>query len=227
MDVLNYRRGEKALAWYLSGITGFIDAIGFIHLGGFFLSFMSGNTTRMTASMAEGKWDIALKAAGLMGLFLLGVMVGALIQRLGTKVLPEGRPREAVLCFVLLATLVAAVVATMGGETSSLISLSFAVGAMNSVFEKNGEVAISLTYATGTLVKTAQHFVGSFFGEDHRHWLYNFLLWASLASGSILGGLCYQAIGLMALWGVAGLVFAGFAAAMINRERRRRNGLGV
>ena len=35
-----YRRGERALAVYLSSITGFIDALGFLYLGGFFLSFM-------------------------------------------------------------------------------------------------------------------------------------------------------------------------------------------
>lgn len=45
----DYRRGEHALAIYLSSITGFVDTIGFMYLGGYFLSFMSGNTTRLTA----------------------------------------------------------------------------------------------------------------------------------------------------------------------------------
>ena len=80
--------GERALAVYLSSITGFIDALGFLYLGGFFLSFMSGNTTRMTAAAAEGAWPVAGKAAGVMALFLVGVMIGALISRLAHRHLP-------------------------------------------------------------------------------------------------------------------------------------------
>lgn len=98
---------------------------------------------------------------------------------------------------------------------------------MNSVFERGGEVSISLTYATGTLVKMAQRIVGAFFGEGHRPWIYNLLLWASLACGSILGGLCYQAVGLSAVHVVTLLVLAACVAAIANRERRRRAGLEV
>ncbi|WP_448851279.1 YoaK family protein [Corynebacterium sp. 335C] len=220
-----YRLGEKLLAWYLSSITGFIDAVGFIYLGGFFLSFMSGNTTRMTASMAEGVWDVALKAAGLMGLFLCGVMLGALIQRLGQRHLPHGRPREVVLAFVSTATLVSAAFVAMDNGPKAMLALSFAVGAMNSTFERNGEVSISLTYATGTLVKMAQRFVGSFFGEGHQAWINNALLWLSLATGSVLGGLIYMQIGLRTVWVVAFLVTAGFVVTLAVRQRRRRLGL--
>lgn len=220
-----YRVGERLLAWYLSCITGFIDAVGFIYLGGFFLSFMSGNTTRMTAAAAEGVWATAGKAAGLMGLFLCGVMLGALIQRAGMRTLQHGRPREVVLGFVVVATLTSAAFVAFDNGTAAMLALSFAVGAMNSTFERNGEVSISLTYATGTLVKMAQRFVGAFFGEGHAAWVHNALLWLSLATGSILGGLCYTLIGLRTVWVVAALVTAGFAVTMAVRQHRRRRGL--
>jgi len=35
-----YRRGEHALAIFLSAVAGFVDTIGFMYLGGYFLSFM-------------------------------------------------------------------------------------------------------------------------------------------------------------------------------------------
>lgn len=225
--MLDYRLGERLLAWYLSSITGFIDAIGFIYLGGFFLSFMSGNTTRMTASASEGLWEMTAKGAGLMGLFLLGVMLGAMIQRESARRLAYGRPREVLLVFVSLASILSATLVTLGLSTPGVLTLSFVVGAMNSVFEKNGEVAISLTYATGTLVKMAQRFVGALYGEGHREWTHHLLLWLSLACGSILGGLCYMHLELHAIWVVAAAITGGATVAIVLRERRRLTGLHV
>lgn len=222
-----YRFGERALAWYLSSITGFIDALGFLYLGGFFLSFMSGNTTRLTASAVEGVWDVAGKAAGVMALFLVGVMIGALISRLGHRHLPPTRPREAVLLFVCLTATIASVWTVTGHETPAVLSLSFTVGAMNSIFERDGEVSISLTYMTGTLVKMSQRFVGAFFGGSHRDWIAYFLLWVSLAAGALLGGATYTTIGLKAVWVVTAMLLAGTVAALANRQRRRAKGLPV
>lgn len=222
-----YRLGERALAWYLSSITGFIDALGFMYLGGFFLSFMSGNTTRLTAAAVEGVWDVAGKAAGVMALFLVGVMIGALISRIAHIYLPPTRPREAVLLFVCLTASVASLWTVTGHEIAAVLSLSFTVGAMNSIFERNGEVSISLTYMTGTLVKMSQRFVGAFFGGSHREWLQYFLLWLSLAAGAVFGGVSYTTIGLKAVWVVTAMVIAGTVVALANRQRRRLRGLPV
>lgn len=222
-----YRRGEQALAWYLSSITGFIDALGFLYLGGFFLSFMSGNTTRMTAAAVGGSWDITLRAAGVMALFLTGVMIGSLISRLAHRYLPPTRPREAVLLFVCFTATVASVWVVLNHELMAVLSLSFTVGAMNSIFERDGEVSISLTYMTGTLVKMSQRFVGAFFGGSHGAWLRYFMLWLSLVVGAVLGGLCFVTIGIASVWVVTAMVLGGTAAALYHRQRRRRRGLPV
>jgi uncharacterized membrane protein YoaK (UPF0700 family) len=37
------------LACALSALASYVDGIGFLHLGGLFASFMSGNSTRMSA----------------------------------------------------------------------------------------------------------------------------------------------------------------------------------
>ena len=50
-------RPASALAVYLSSITGFIDALGFLYRR-LLPSFMSGNTTRLTAAFAEGAWEV-------------------------------------------------------------------------------------------------------------------------------------------------------------------------
>lgn len=222
-----YRKGEHALAIFLSPVAGFVDTIGFMYLGGYFLSFMSGNTTRLTAAVNAGAWDVAVIAGSIMLTFLVGVAVGALISQLGRRHLPPTRTREAVLLFICATTSIASLLVALDIERPAVYLLSFAVGAMNSTFERGGEVSISLTYMTGTLVKMSQRFVGAFFGGTHADWLSYFALWASLACGALLGGMAYVEIGLRAVWVVNALLVGGTAAALINRQRRRNRGLPV
>ncbi|MDO5029801.1 MAG: YoaK family protein [Corynebacterium sp.] len=222
-----YRSGERLLAAYLSTITGFIDALGFMYLGGYFLSFMSGNTTRLTTGLTEGDLEVVGKAGGLMMLFLIGVAIGALISQLGERHLPPTRTREAILLFICLTSVIASIGVVVGNPTLAVLSLSFTVGAMNSTFERDGEVSISLTYMTGTLVKMAQRFVGAFFGESHRGWLMYLTQWAALALGAIIGGFSYVHLGLYSVWVVTGLLIAGTVVALAYRQWRRNRRLPV
>src|SRR5258708_38824262 len=73
-----YSRRNIALACALSALAGYVDGIGFLHLGGLFVSFMSGNSTRMGVSLAEGHWLGAIEALGLVALFVIGA-AGSLI----------------------------------------------------------------------------------------------------------------------------------------------------
>jgi len=72
-------RRNVLLACALSALAGYVDAIGFLHLGGLFVSFMSGNSTRMGVSLAEGQWWSALESLGLIALFVAGAAAGSLI----------------------------------------------------------------------------------------------------------------------------------------------------
>jgi len=53
--MIRYERRIKFLAAGLSAIAGFVDAVAFLELRGFFASFMSGNTTRFAVGLAG--WD--------------------------------------------------------------------------------------------------------------------------------------------------------------------------
>jgi uncharacterized membrane protein YoaK (UPF0700 family) len=71
--MMRYDRPVIGLAFCLSGLAGFVDALGFLSLGGFFVSFMSGNTTRFAIELAGRHAGGILLAVTILGLFVLGV----------------------------------------------------------------------------------------------------------------------------------------------------------
>jgi len=210
----DYRRRDVALAAGLSGVAGYVDAIGFLKLGGFFVSFMSGNSTRLGVGIATGQWTMVRTALALIGLFVAGVVLGALVAR---KV-GETR-RSAVLALEAALLAVAAALISAGFDSAGVAAMVLAMGAENAVFQRNGDVGVGLTYMTGALVKAGQRIAAALTGGDRWAWGPYALLWAGLSLGGALGATAYLRVGVLALWAAAGLV-AILAAAKAWRERR-------
>ena len=205
-----YTARARALATCLSGLAGFVDATAYIHLGGFFVSFMSGNTTRLGVSLADGSNDAAL-AGGLLLTFVAGVVLGSMTGQVFTT-----RRQPAVLMLVSLLLAGAATLSALGHPWLAAIAMALAMGAENAVFEIDGEVRIGLTYMTGTLVKLGQRITAALLGGDRFGWMPYLLLWMGLAAGGLAGALAYAQSGVGGLWiaaGVAG-VLAVLAARM-------------
>jgi uncharacterized membrane protein YoaK (UPF0700 family) len=199
-----YDRRAKLLAAGLSALAGFVDATGFIALGGFFVSFMSGNTTRFAVGLAQGSVSAAI-ALGLIGIFVLGVMAGTLVGHFATR-----QRAASVLALVALLLAAAALLGMAGHAAPAAAAMALAMGAENAVFAPNGEVHIGLTYMTGTLVKFGQHLCAAFLGGARWAWWPYLLLWLGLASGAVTGALAYPHLGLGNLW-LAALAAGGFA----------------
>jgi uncharacterized membrane protein YoaK (UPF0700 family) len=194
-----------AMAVALSLLAGFVDALGFMHLGGYFVSFMSGNSTQMAAVLPDGLAGAILPLA-LVVLFVLGVMVGTLAeQRLSTS-----------LGLLVLAALlgVATALAAMRLDDAAIMITPFVMGAMNTVL-RSGQGAMAVTYMTGNLVKLGQTIVAAVQGGPRWAWLPYLLLWLGLLVGALCGALAYGEIGLVALWlpavGLIGLAFMKLA----------------
>lgn len=204
-----YDKRVQALAVGLSALAGYVDAIGFVELGGFFVSFMSGNSTRLGVGVIERSQAAAI-AGGLIVLFVTGVVAGSLAGKF------VGKHRRAVV-LMLVATLLtsAAACAANGATTIAITAMALAMGAENAVFEQDGELHIGLTYMTGTLVKFGQRLAAALTGGDRLAWLPYGLLWAGLVSGAVAGAAAHAWLGLAALWiaAAAALTFAGFAQA--------------
>lgn len=201
-----YDRPTQALAACLCALAGYVDAIGFIQLGGFFVSFMSGNSTRLAVGMARQAPN-QLVAAALIGGFLAGVIGGSIAGRLA-----KARRRFAVLAVVTMALVCAAIFGQLHRTSYAVTMMTLAMGAENAVFEEGGEVRIGLTYMTGTLVKVGQRIAAAMLGGDRLAWVPYLLLWASLILGAAAGAKAYSWFGLGGLWlgaGAAALLMIG------------------
>ncbi|MEO6248763.1 MAG: YoaK family protein [Sphingomicrobium sp.] len=192
--MLRYDPRTRVIACGFAALAGFVDAIGFLGSGGFFVSFMSGNSTRLAVGVA-GRLMVAATAGGLILAFVLGVVSAALIAR-GRKAIRQ----RIVMTIVSSALFMAAMTADFAAPFVALPLVAFAMGALNMMFERDGEIRIGLTYMTGTLVKIGQHLAVALSGGERWGWVPFLSLWLGLIAGTIAGALSHRAIGLDALW---------------------------
>nr|WP_295664081.1 YoaK family protein [Polymorphobacter sp.] len=198
-----FDRRSRLLAAALAAIAGYVDAIGFLTLGGFFTSFMSGNSTRLAIGIATGTSAGPL-AGGLIATFVIGVVAGSYVG-----IRAKGRRAQLVLVFVSVLLTAAAALGQAGLTSGAIIAMVLAMGAENAVFERDGEV-VGLTYMTGTLVKLGQRLTATLIGGDRFAWAPYLLLWLGLVSGAVAGAMVFPMLGLGALW-LAAAATLGFA----------------
>jgi uncharacterized membrane protein YoaK (UPF0700 family) len=200
-----------AVAVCLAALAGFVDALAFMSLGGFFASFMSGNSTRLGVGLATGAGGDALTAAALILSFVSGVIFAAVIAR--------ARPAEDKANVMLAVTgllIAAALVGSFAPGPVALLLLAAAMGTENGVFHRDGEVTIGVTYLTGSLVRMAQKLAGALMGDaDRWAWLPYLLLWIGFVAGVVLGA------GAHLRWGWGALWLAAAAAAVLTLVIRR------
>ncbi|MGC5247075.1 YoaK family protein [Gordonia sp. DT219] len=205
------------LATVLAAIAGYLDAVGFLHLGGYFVSFMSGNTTRAAVEAVNGRWVSAGRAAGLIGLFFVGVVAGSLLSRSR-----DGRS------MVLWATTViiggAATARSLGVGVPAIVVIAVAMGLLNATFQRGGEVSIGITYMTGTLVKAGQRLVDGFFGGSRTAWLRYLAMWIALAMGAVIGAYVYTRLPDAVLWIAAGALLLTTSITTVVRRRSESSG---
>lgn len=211
--MIRYDRPFRAVAVCLTAVAGFVDAVGYLNLSGFFVSFMSGNSTQMAVAVSRADWKAAVIAAGLTGLFLSGVTAGSFVGSVF-----RGHRRPAVLFFVTGLLVAATLFGIADRQRAAIAAVTLAMGAENAVFERDGEV-VGLTYMTGTLVKLGQRLAGALRGDDRRAWVSYFIAWTGLVCGAALGALAYSRFGLAAL-AFAALMMAILSVIVVHLDRR-------
>src|SRR5690349_14797286 len=113
-------RPLRALAALIAGLAGYVDAIGFAGFGGAFVSFMSGNSTRVGVGTVSPLLAPAAFTALVIVAFVLGVAAG---QALGGSRAAPRRWRVSLLVAASLAF--AAIAPTLFVDRATLLAAAF------------------------------------------------------------------------------------------------------
>ncbi|WP_264049608.1 YoaK family protein [Methylobacterium flocculans] len=192
----------------LTALAGYVDALGFIRLGGLYTSFMSGNTTQFAVSLGHGDPHHALLPGLLILAFLLGGLCGGGLSALT----PSRWVTPVILGFetaVVSAAFQAATAAPESGVASLMLAL--AMGAQNAVLSHVQGFRAGTTFVTGALFGFGQKLALALARRGARWaWVGDGVVWLALLVGSLAGTVAYGRLALYALAIPAGI--AGFLA---------------
>ena len=196
----------RQLAWglLLTCAAGMIDVVGFIELGGYYTSFMSGNTTQLGAGIAQLGPHLLLPT-GLIAMFFAGSFLGSLIAQSKTRGGAMG-----VLLLVLLGLAVCLALRFAGFTAAqAMLALAIGAGAQNAVLTPSGAARLGATFITGTLFASGQDLARAMRGNAPPwRWTQHLLVWAALLLGALLGAAAYAALSTWTLL-IPGLLYLG------------------
>jgi uncharacterized membrane protein YoaK (UPF0700 family) len=207
-------RRERIMVTGFAAMAGMVDAIGFLASGGFFLSFMSGNSTRLSIGIAQGAPYVLMVAALILS-FVGGVIWGSLTGN--GKNTATNKRQAMILAGISASLFVAPILADFGWLLPAICVAAFCMGAENTLYEREGSVSFGLTYMTGALVKIGQGLATMLRGGERTAWLPYLFLWAGLMGGAVIGASVFAIYGILSLWIPAALA-ALFAVIMLRAK---------
>ncbi|WP_300720188.1 YoaK family protein [Pseudomonas sp.] len=185
----------------LSVLAGMTDAIGFLSTGDY-VSFMSGNTTRLAVAISE--WDVSVVVR--LSLAVLAFVVG---NALGIVLARWGGHRALPLMLIVSGLLCAAALMPFASPIPIMLASVVAMGMLNAAVEQVNGQSVGLTYVTGALSRFGRGLGRWLLGERRTGWSVQLVPWAGMLLGAVLGALLQSWFGLQAL-----LFSAGFAAVL-------------
>lgn len=185
----------------LSVLAGMTDAIGFMASGDF-VSFMSGNTTRLAVAISDGDLGLTLRLLLVVATFVVGNALGIVISRIGGR-----RALPLLLCIAML--LCAAAAWPYDEQLPALLAAIIAMGMLNASVEEVNGLPVGLTYVTGALSRFGRGLGRWMLGERRSGWRVQLVPWSGMFIGAILGAVLEHHFGLQAMFA------SGLLAAMI------------
>ncbi|CAH1673476.1 YoaK family protein [Chelatococcus asaccharovorans] len=206
-------RGPRkiVLATALTAVSGYVDAVGYSHLGHLYLSFMSGNSTRLGVSLAGLDWSDALLAASIIAAFVVGAAAGTLLSdRWQNAVLP-------VVLGVELAVVLGAIGIYLAGHDRIALGLMAAtMGMQNTLHQRVAGADVGKSFMTGNLFSLGEALGRLFRDRSQRVLLSQHALsWATFLAGVVIGAHAFAYMGVPASLAVVALVLASLFAATL------------
>ncbi|KAF2407247.1 Uncharacterized membrane protein YoaK, UPF0700 family [Pseudomonas antarctica] len=175
----------------LSVLAGMTDAIGFMASGDF-VSFMSGNTTRLAVAIGAGDLGLTGRLLLLIATFIVGNALGVMVSRLAR--------RHALPLLLCIAALLCSAALWPFAETlPALLAAIIAMGMLNAAVEEVNGLPVGLTYVTGALSRFGRGLGRWMLGERRNGWRVQLIPWVGMFVGAVIGALLEQQLGLKAL----------------------------
>src|SRR4051794_35497 len=135
----------------LAIIAGYADTIGYLHLNAF-AGLMTGNTIFMGIELATSKYSQAASHTVIILMFLIGVILGRLMIRMGAKV-----------WLALTFTSILLVICSFAGTFWGALLLALGMGIQNSAANRFAGIFLNHVFITGNLQKR---------GEELASWIW-------------------------------------------------------
>lgn len=195
----------------LSVLAGMTDAIGFMASGDF-VSFMSGNTTRLAVAISDGDMGLTLRLLLLVATFIIGNALGIILSRVGGR-----RALPLLLCIAML--LCAAAAWPYDEQLPALLAAIIAMGMLNAAVEEVNGLPVGLTYVTGALSRFGRGLGRWMLGERRNGWRVQLIPWTGMFAGAVLGAVLEHHFGLKALF-ASGLLAGALGVLSLKIPRR-------
>lgn len=144
---------QERLAIFLALIAGYTDATGLIQWKTY-VSFMSGNTTSLGASLSTNKLGIVITSITVIGSFILGIYAGTCLSL-------SRRIKNQILIFYLVSGILIlyTIIAYFFNinTLSSIAIVGFSMGMINTIVTSVGNQKVNTDFVTGTLNSLARN----------------------------------------------------------------------
>ena len=141
----------------LTAVAGCVDAIGYIELGGFFASFMSGASISLGVSASGNEWTAIYQAALLIAVFVIAATVSTVISGI---MRPWGIPTAILLEAACLSGTIL-MIENGWPASDSVVPMVAAMGIQNTALHPINGLRLGVTYMTGTWSASARRLGGS------------------------------------------------------------------
>lgn len=199
--------GVLAAACGLTALAGCVDVLAVLHGAAILPVYVTGDTTKLAASLIEGAWSRCWPPVAVILAFLASSILTAWLGRIA---MPQPRPARAMLLvggFLLLGVLLGLRAEDGRWDLAVLLAVAAAMGAVNQVLAGDPGV----TFITGTLVRASRALSTGQVVRAAR----DLLRWVAFLAGASAGALLYAATSRFALAVPAGIaLLAGAILAL-------------